>query len=230
LAGGKDRLSEDRVDHSKVKEPSKRVLNVGSGLKSPQSLHRLFQTSEWAEIRFDIDPAAFPDIRGSIADLAQLCPPSSFDAVWASHSIEHLYAHEVDAALSGMHRVLKPDGFVFINCPDIEAIASVIVEKGIEAELYQSPAGPISALDVLFGHSASIAKGNEYMAHKTGFTASRLGSLLVAAGFKTALVKRVRWDLWAVALQDRADQSSILQRLLMSGLDMFSESDARPLA
>ena len=35
------------------------------------------------------------------------------DAVFSSHNIEHLYAHEVAEALSEFKRVLNEDGFWF---------------------------------------------------------------------------------------------------------------------
>src|SRR5665213_540831 len=44
-----------------------------------------------------------------------------------------------------------------------------------QGDRYTSPAGPITPLDMLFGHSDSIASGHLYMAHKTGFTCASLG-------------------------------------------------------
>ena len=45
--------------------------------------------------------------------------PASVDAVFSSHNIEHLYPHEVPLALKEFMRVLKPDGFVLMTCPDL---------------------------------------------------------------------------------------------------------------
>ena len=45
----------------------------------------------------------------------------SLDAVFSSHNIENLYPHEVPVALSEFLRVLKPDGFVVITCPDLQS-------------------------------------------------------------------------------------------------------------
>ena len=64
--------------------------------------------------------------------------------------------------------------------------------------LYQSPAGPIHAIDVVYGHRASISRGNRLMAHRTGFTARTLGARLVDAGFRPVRVKREGFVLWAV--------------------------------
>ena len=66
-----------------------------------------------------------------------------FDALYSSHAIEHLYAHEVIPALREFLRVLKPDGFALVTCPDLAAIARQLLDGGAEGIAYQSPAGPI---------------------------------------------------------------------------------------
>ena len=66
----------------------------------------------------DIDPAAQPEVLGSLTKMDAF-PAHEFDAVWSSHTLEHLYSHEVPAALAEFKRVLKPDGFALITCPDL---------------------------------------------------------------------------------------------------------------
>ena len=119
--------------------------------------------------------------------------------------------------------MLKPDGFALITCPDLETVADLILSKGLDNEAYQSPAGSISSLDMLYDHSRSIAGGRTYMAHRTGFTCPRLGQLLIDAQFSTALAKRDRFDLWALALMPIANQERIQQDLKHRGLDMFDD-------
>ena len=149
----------------------------------------------------------------------------SFDAVWSSHSLEHLYAHEVPRALSEFVRVLKPDGFALITSPDLETVAALVVERGLEHTAYMSPAGRSHPIDMLFGHSASIARGMTFMAHNTGFTSMSIGNALASAGFAEVLVKRDRFDLWALALMQEADKEAIQQDLKTYGLDMFDEPE-----
>jgi hypothetical protein len=138
--------------------------------------------------------------------------------------LEHLAAHEVPAALLEFKRVLRPDGFAVISSPDLEAVAAAISEHGIEHILYVSPAGPIAALDVLYGHRASIERGKTDMAHKTGFTCASLGRLLLEAGFGEALVTRHGFDLWALALAENADRAAIEHELETAGLDVFADA------
>ena len=199
----------------------KRVLNAGSGSYAARKLHPVFLHDVWQEVRVDIDPQARPDIVSSITDMKSSCPPQSFDAIWSSHTLEHLYAHEVPLALAEFNRVLKPDGFVLITSPDLEAVASLVLDRGLDHVAYTSPAGPITPLDMLFGHSESIARGHIYMTHKTGFTCASLGQRFVDAGFPVAVVKRAGLDLWALGLMEDADQASIQQKLGAAGLDLF---------
>jgi hypothetical protein len=106
----------------------------------------------------------------------------------------------------------------------LEAVASLIFDAGLDHVAYTSPAGPITPLDMLFGHSDSIARGQSFMAHKTGFTCASLGRRFVAAGFPTTLVKRHGLDLWALGLMQQTDQASIQRKLVAAGLDLSEQA------
>jgi SAM-dependent methyltransferase len=201
------------------------VLNAGSGPIANRHLHPIFAKGDWDEVRLDIDPKAAPDLTGSIVDMSALVAAQSFDAVWSSHSLEHLYAHEVPQALSEFVRILKPVGFALITSPDLETVAALVVERGLDHTAYISPVGPITPHDMLFGHSGSIARGLSFMAHNTGFTSTSLGNALAHAGFVEVLVKRDKFDLWALALMHDADKEPIQQDLKRCGLDMFDEPE-----
>lgn len=172
------------------------VLHVGCGPPNPEKLHALFRTSEWRELRLDIDPDCKPDIVASITDLAPI-ETGSMDAVWSSHNIEHLEAHEVPKALSEFHRVLKVGGFLLITMPDLQKVAELIAADKLEDPAYVSPAGPIAPIDMVYGFRRAIARGNSFMAHRTGFTAKTLAQRLSGAGFRDIVVKRDAFSLWA---------------------------------
>ena len=76
---------------------------------------------------------------------------------------------------------------------------------------------------MMFGHATSIAAGHAHMAHHSGFTAGRLGELLLCAGFTDVVMQRQEYDLWALALMERTDRAAILARLRAAGLDMSSD-------
>lgn len=201
----------------------RRVLDAGAGAQLASRLHPVF--AGWQAVRLDINPSVNPDIIGTVTDLKGKVADGTFDAVWSSHNIEHLYVDEVPVSLAEFRRVLKPDGFAFITCPDLEQIGRLIEGGDIERTIYTSPAGPISVLDMLFGHSASIVRGNRYMAHHTGFTVSRLGKCLQQAGFAEAWVAPgPSIDLWAVALMPRTDKRE-LSRLLSKTEQRFLAHD-----
>ena len=136
----------------------------------------------------DVDPAVDPDV---VADMQSLpFDAGSFDAVWSSHNLEHLYAHEVPVALAEFLRVLKPGGQLFATMPDLQSVAEKVAEGNLTGVLYESPAGPIAALDVLYGHRGYIAGGNGHYAHRTGFTEGSLRESLEGAGFSEVQVLR----------------------------------------
>lgn len=200
----------------------KKILNVGSGPGTAQRLTPITTSRDWAEVRFDIDPQVKPDVQGSISELSSYFEKNSFDGVWSSHVMEHLYAHEVFPALSQFHEVLRPSGFAIILCPDLNAVAKFIVEKGLTAVAYNSPAGPIRPLDMLYGHSRAIENGRLAMAHRTGFTAQRLANLLRMAGFDKIVVRATNFELRALALMPEADLDSIRGELAPLKLDFES--------
>lgn len=200
-----------------------RVLHVGCGYPGAHRLHACFRSGEpWEEIRVDVDPRVKPDIVCSTVDMSAAVADDSVDAVWSSHSIEHLYDHEVLPTLGEFRRVLNDTGFLLLRCPDLRAIARTLIEHGPEHVAYESPAGPITPLDMLFGHRLSVAAGNSYMAHHTGFTDDRIGGLLMEVGFAEVRTRTENVDLWAAAFASNADVDLILARLARSGID-FAE-------
>jgi len=159
-----------------------------------------FNSDEWQEIRFDIDPKTQPDIMGTMLDMSAVAS-GSVDAIYSSHNIEHLYPHEVPRALAEFRRVLAPTGFAVITCPDLQSVCALIAENKLMEPAYISPAGPIAPLDILYGHRPQIAAGNLFMAHHCGFTLSSLIATLTAAGFGmvAGMQRSQAFDLWVVA-------------------------------
>lgn len=121
--------------------------------------HRGEYPSLWAAIE-SIAPKV-----GTMTDMASVASESG-DAIFSSHNIEHLYPHEVPVALAEFLRVLKPNGFAVITCPDLQAVCALVAEDKLTEPAYTSPAGPITPLDILYGLRSSMQKGNLYMAHR----------------------------------------------------------------
>jgi hypothetical protein len=176
------------------------LLHVGCGPKRKAQTTAGFNTPDWKEIRLDIDRSVMPDIIGTMTDMSAV-ESGSVDAIYSSHNIEHLYAHEVPVALAEFRRVLKADGFAVITCPDLQSVAALVAQDKLLDPAYVSPAGPISPHDTLYGFGTAMAAGNLYMAHRCGFTRRTLLETLQKAGFgSNAAMQRARnFDLWAVA-------------------------------
>lgn len=173
-------------------------LHVGPGSKKAESTP--FAGMSWQEVRLDINPSVEPDLIGSVTKMDAVAS-ASMDAVFSSHNIEHLYPHEVPLALAEFRRVLKPSGFALITCPDLRSACALVAADALTTPAYVSPAGPITPLDILYGHRASMETGNLYMAHRCGFTETVLVASLQAAGFQqvASQTRRSAFDLWALA-------------------------------
>jgi len=50
----------------------------------------------------------------------------SVDAIYSSHTIEHLYPNEIPLAMKELLRVVKPEGYAVITCPDLQAAAEMV--------------------------------------------------------------------------------------------------------
>lgn len=180
---------------------TRQVLHVGCGAADPAKLPAaFFPQGLWSELRLDIDPQVGPDIVASITDMSVVAS-GSVDAVWSAHNLEHLRAHEVPLALAEFRRVLRPMGFALVTMPDLQQVAALVAEGNLEGTAYISALGPIAALDMLYGFRPSVAGGNDFMGHKTGFTAGTLAQHLTAAGFAQVQVQRDgAFALWATAV------------------------------
>lgn len=187
------------------------MLNLGSGPRSAVQKTEEFKAAGWVEVRVDIDPACKPDLVSSIIDLGAV-PSGSIDLVFSSHAIEHLADHEVGPAFDEAFRVLRPNGIALITCPDIKLVAQAVIEHDLDVVIYDSPSGPITALDALYGHRPSIARGMDYMQHRTGFSAQSIGRRLLSHGFAEIRVVEGQFlDLWALAIKGETFESSVLR-------------------
>lgn len=172
------------------------LLHVGAGSSTPDKLPKVFK--DYHEVRLDIDPRCKPDIVSSMTRM-KLVDDNSVDAIWCSHVLEHLANHEVQPTLREWRRVLKNDGFALMTMPDLQQAAKMIVEGRLMETIYESPIGPITPLDMVFGHSASIERGHVNMQHRTGFTVLRLKAELKDAGFVEVAVNCDGLNLFAKA-------------------------------
>lgn len=162
--------------------PAKKVLHVGCGVHRDDKLPEEYRTDSWQEVRLDINPNVAPDIIGDIRHL-DMIENGSFDAVYSSHNLEHLYYHEAITALREFYRVLVVGGHLLAACPDLQQVARLIAEDRLMEPVFFPPAGPVAPIDMVYGYRPGLARGNHFMAHKCGFTSSSLRKVLEETGF-----------------------------------------------
>lgn len=186
-------------------------LHVGCGSNRKDRTTREFNTDSWQELRLDINESTNPDIVGTMTDMSAVAN-ETVDAIFSSHNIEHLYPHEVPLALKEFIRVLKPEGFLVITCPDLQSVCALVAEDKLTDPAYTSPAGPIAPIDILYGHRASMERGNLYMAHRCGFTKKVLIGTLRTFGFASLIAANRGapfFDLWAIASKSPLNQEEL---------------------
>jgi predicted SAM-dependent methyltransferase len=117
-------------------------------------------------------PGPGVDIVGDARDLSTL-GDASYDAIYASHVLEHVsYNEELATVLKGFARVLRPGGKLFVSVPDLEALC----------RLFISPELPINekfhVMRMMFGGQL-----DRFDFHYVGFNAALLANVLTQYGF-----------------------------------------------
>jgi len=160
----------------------RKLLNVGGGNKN---IELPIQYDDFEHLLLDIDPAGNPDILCDARELKNL-EGEQFDAIYCSHNLEHYYRHDVPKVLSGFIHVLKRGGFADIRVPDMNELMKETIRRGLDIDdvIYTAPCGPIMVLDVIYGLTPQIeSSGQDFYAHKTGFTLKSLTAALERSGF-----------------------------------------------
>lgn len=162
------------------------LLSVGAGSDDLQK----WKESGYGCVRLDIDPETRPDIVGSMVDLSGI-RDEMYQVVYCSHSLEHLYPHEVPRALAEFYRVLKKGGRVVILVPDLE---------GVPATDEVLPDSDLCGLHLYYGDFSQI-EAHPYMAHHCGFVESTLRRVMEAAGFTVETQRMSYYNLMGIGIK-----------------------------
>ncbi len=183
----------------------RKVLNVGGHDKAIPIPNRY---DGWEHLLLDVDDRVGVDIVADARKLKSL-ESGTFDALYCSHTLEHFYYHEVPLVVQGFHHVLTPSGFIELRVPDLLEVMKVVVANNLDVEspLYQSRAGPIFVLDVIYGHRAEIERsGHDFYAHKTGYSVASLRRILGANGFPVTFSERKQLEICMIAFKQQPDE------------------------
>ncbi len=133
-------------------------LNLGCGLDKREGYVNI-------DIREEVNPDLVHDLEKPLP-----FPDNSAEEIIAKDVLEHLSFHKVEDALRDWFRVLKPGGRIYIQCPDLEAIAKKIILSG-----------KYSWKEISYWvYGAQDYPENT---HKAGFTIRTLKELLEKIGF-----------------------------------------------
>lgn len=113
------------------------------------------------------------DYVGDVRDLSQF-NDDSFDAVYASHVLEHLgYQRELSAVLSAICRILRPAGKFFVSVPDLNTLCRLFLHQQLTKQ------DRFEIMRMMFGGQV-----DEHDYHFVGLTDEFLADFLSQAGFK----------------------------------------------
>ena len=133
-------------------------LNLGSGTHKMEGYTNI-----------DCNPDKNPDI---VADLRKLpVEDDSVDEIQAIHIIEHFYIWETLDVLKEWHRVLKVNGILVLELPDMNKILYCISKNFGHPRL------------TWWGLYGDPSHKDPHMTHRWAFTPAMLSDLLKQAGF-----------------------------------------------
>lgn len=193
----------------------KRVLHVYSAQAGSGRMHAKFSGPDWEEIRLDPFDSNKPDILGDWNQLADI-PDQSFDAIWTSHGVQHMFISEVPKALSHCHRILKDGGLMLITVPDLQSIAKAIYDGKSPVESLNRIGQPvITSLDLLYGAFPSPPPAT--LMNQSAFTAPSIGTAFKKAGFFNIEIKRGDdYVLWGIAYRLPVDAPNKQEKILVN--------------
>lgn len=127
----------------------------------------------------DANPGPIVDYVGNCTDLSMFAD-NSCSEVYASHVFEHLgYDGDLQKAIEGVYRILKPGGRLCVAVPDLEILCRMYLAP------QSNPEARFKIMRMMFG-----GRVDAHDIHYTGFDVTFLGSYLHTAGFKD--IERVR--------------------------------------
>ena len=162
------------------------LLSVGAGKDDLKK----WRESGYVCVTLDIDPRTEPNIVGNMTDLGMI-RDGMYHVIYCSHSLEHLYPHEVPRALAEFYRVLKPGGKLIILVPDLE---------GVPATDDVLPGSSLCGLHLYYGDASQIEEFPA-MAHHSGFVASTLRNVMEKAGFSVETQRMSYYNLMAIGVK-----------------------------
>lgn len=151
--------------------------------KGPFKHWTVVDTREGAEIMIDVMKSPLP------------LPSDTVEALYTSHTLEHIFPDRLPFVLSECHRVLKPNSVIRIVVPDIDIVIQAYVRKDITflkdkrnpRKMGDLPEFPICYLSSWFFTYKKEAKGNKRLVggHVMAFNLELIEHYMSTAGFRS---------------------------------------------
>lgn len=171
----------------------KTILNVGFGGCRLKDSIFTEDLPQYREITLDKDIKYSPDLIADVNNISHI-PNGYVDIVYMSHVLEHIHFFEVPILLKELLRITKPGGFVRVVTPNLKAVSHSLNTGNLLETLYESPGGPVTGMDMIYGSRTSSFRGNDFMIHKCGFTEEVFTKISEQHNLKIK-VNTYEWDL-----------------------------------
>lgn len=123
-------------------------------------------------INLDIRKEVEPDVVWNLEQLPLPFPENYFDEIIAKDVIEHLPFRKVRDLLKDLYRILKHGGRIYIQTPDLEAIAYKVILDSKYRDNFED-----------ISYWVYGGQDYEFNFHKAGFTIPALKKVLQEIGF-----------------------------------------------
>jgi len=142
-----------QIDVSDGKARTALVTSWASNPKDAKIKH--FEDDVWTVKTYDAEPKIEADYTGHIFKMDAI-EDNSIDALWCQQIMQRYYMPHVLEALKEFKRVMRDDALLYINVPDGQLAAAHLAHENFYKPLYETPAGPITAVDIVYGYQKAI--------------------------------------------------------------------------
>ncbi len=196
------------------------VASLGYSSAAIGRAHQNFMATAWHELRIDPDENMQADITSQPYHLPMIAD-ASLDGVFIGHTLHRYNFIDAEHVLKEAFRILKDEGTLIATVPDLQLASTYAANDELEAGVYQSPAGAITAIDMLFGFQRAIRTGDLARQHQSGYTMTSLGNLVRDIGFCNLKVQRQAHDLLVIGLKLPYNHPERVERIML-------QTDAAP--
>jgi hypothetical protein len=190
------------------------VASLGWSSAYVGRLHGYFNPQNWHEVRIDAETDTQADLLQHPHNLPMIAD-SSVDGVYIGHVLHRYSFHEAKLILQEAVRIMKDGGVLIASVPDLQLASIYAANDEMEAAIYTSPAGGITALDMTFGFQKFVATGDAARQHRSGYSLASFGNFLRDAGLSNLNITRQAYDLQGVGLKLPYGHPERVERIML---------------